>query len=44
MIDFTLSGKNVYKLYFVSKFNTEEYLIQASNEDEVKEFLMLYIW
>ena len=40
MIDFTLSGKNVYKVYFVSKFKTEEYFIQASNEIEVMEFLM----
>lgn len=40
MIDFTLSGKNVYKIYFVSKFKTEEYFIQASTEDEVMEFLM----
>ena len=40
MIDFTLSGKNVYKVYFVSKFKTEEYLIQATTEDEVKEFLI----
>ena len=40
MIDFTLSGKNVYKVYFVSKFKTEEYYIQASNENEVMEFLM----
>ena len=40
MVDFKLSGKNVYKLYFVSKFKTEEYLIQASNEDEIMEFLI----
>ena len=40
MIDFTLSGKNVYKVYFVSKFKTEEYYIQASNENEVMEFLI----
>jgi hypothetical protein len=40
MIDFTLSGKNIYKVYFVSKFKTEPYFIQASSEDEVKEFLM----
>ena len=40
MIDFTLSGKNVYKIYFVSKFKTEEYFIQASTEDEVMEFLI----
>lgn len=40
MIDFILSGKNVYKVYFVSKFKTEEYYIQASNENEVMEFLM----
>jgi len=40
MIDFTLTGKNVYKVYFVSKFKTEEYLIQATTEDEVMEFLI----
>ena len=30
----------MYKVYFVSKFNTEEYFIQASNEIEVMEFLI----
>jgi len=40
MIDFTLSGRNVYKLYFVSKFKTEEYYFQASSEDEVLNFLI----
>ncbi len=40
MIDFTLTGTNVYKVYFVSKFKTEEYKIMASSEDEIKEFLL----
>jgi hypothetical protein len=40
MIDFTLNGSNIYKVYFVGDYRTDEYTFLSSSSDEIKEFLM----